>query len=217
MLSFLRPASCFLLLVSALAAQPVASGPAAGNPLPGSATAATTDPSYGLTPGDTVMITVYNEPDLAVSQVIGHSGEVRLVLLGDVTIGGKTIREAQKAVETAYRNRQFLKDPMVSIAVTAYNPREVSVLGAVRSPGPVTFPRDQTSLDIVEVLTRVGGFLPVAKSDAVTITHRKPDGTESVTTCDLEDIVSGRRQAGRNRANILVYPGDRIWVPERLF
>jgi len=206
-----------LLTITALMAQPVTPGSGTTGPATGSATAATTDPSYGLTAGDTVMISVYNEPDLAVSQVIGHSGEVRLVLLGDITLGVKTIREAQKAVEAAYRERQFLKDPMVSIAVTAYNPREVSVLGAVRAPGPVAFPRDSTSLDIVEVLTRVGGFLPVAKSDAVTITHKKADGTESVITCDLEDIVSGRRQAGKDRANILVYPGDRVWVPERLF
>jgi polysaccharide export outer membrane protein len=204
------------LSIPALAAEPAGTAPAA-NPVTPPTTAATTDPTYCLTAGDTVMITIYNEPDLAVSQVIGHSGEVRLVLVGDITIGGMTIRDAQRTVEAAYRDKQFLKDPMISIAVTAYNPREVSVLGAVRAPGPLTFPRDTTSLDIVEVITRVGGFLPVAKSDAVTITHKRADGTESVITCDLEDMVSGRRQPGKDRANILVYPGDRVWVPERLF
>ena len=91
------------------------------------------------------------------------------------------------------------------------------MLGAVRSPGTVVFPRDVTSLDIVDVITRVGGFIPISKSDAVTITHRAADGKETVTTVDLENTISGRHRSGRDRADLAIYPGDRIWVPERLF
>ncbi len=91
------------------------------------------------------------------------------------------------------------------------------MLGAVRSPGTVLFPRDVTTLDIVEVITRVGGFTAVSKSDAVTITRRESDGKETVLTVDLENTITGRRRAGRDRADILIHPGDRIWVPERLF
>ncbi|MEO6876184.1 MAG: sugar transporter, partial [Opitutaceae bacterium] len=134
-----------------------------------------------------------------------------------INVGGKNIRAAEQTLEAAYRDRQFLKDPMVSVAVVSYKSREVSVLGSVRSPGTVAFPRDTTSLDIVEIITRVGGFLPIAKSDAVTVTHRQADGTDKVTTVDLEDAITGRPQRGKDRTTIMVYPGDRIWVPERLF
>jgi polysaccharide export outer membrane protein len=203
-----------LLLLTALAccvatarAQPTDSAPAGKS----------NDPAYRLSPGDTILVNVYNEPDLTSTQTLGREGEVRLVLIGEMTVGGKNIREAERLLETAYRDRQFLKQPAVAITVTAYNPREVSVLGAVRSPGTVVFPRDSTSLDIVEVITRVGGFLPVSKSEAVTITHRQPDGTETTVIVNLENIMTGRRQAGRERANVSVHPGDRVWVPERLF
>jgi len=175
------------------------------------------DPAYRLSPGDTILVNIFNEPDLTATQTLGREGDVRLVLIGEMTLGGKNIREAEGLLEAAYRDRQFLKQPVVAITVTAYNPREVSVLGAVRTPGTVVFPRDSTSLDIVEVITRVGGFLPVSKSDAVAITHRQPDGTEKTIVVNLENIITGRRQAGRERANISVYPGDRVWVPERLF
>jgi polysaccharide export outer membrane protein len=164
-----------------------------------------------------VSITVYNEPDLAITQTLGHAGEMRLYLIGEITLGGKTVSEAEDALEKTYRDRQLLKDPVVILSVTAYFPREVSVLGAVRLPGTVVFPRDVTSLDIVDVITRVGGFLPISKSDAVTITHRTPEGKEVVTIVDLENTITGRHQAGEDRANLPIYPGDRIWVPERLF
>ena len=177
----------------------------------------TTDPSYLLSAGDTFTFSVYDEPDLVATQTIARSGEVRLPLIGDVVVAGKSVRDAERAIENLYIKRQFLKTPVVSLVVTAYFPREVSVLGAVRSPGTVVFPRDVTSLDIVDVITRVGGFLPISKSDAVTITHRTPDGKETVTTVNLENVISGRHQAGRDRADLAIYPGDRIWVPERLF
>jgi len=178
---------------------------------------ATTDPSYRLSPGDTVSISVFGESDLSASQTIARSGEVRLALIGEIILAGKNVREAEHAIEGTYRDRQFLRTPVVTLTVTSYFPREISVLGAVRTPGTVVFPRDVTSLDIVEVITRVGGFLPISKSDAVTITHRSADGKETVTTVDLENTITGRRQAGRERADLSIYPGDRIWVPERLF
>lgn len=183
---------------------------------PDSAPAAT-DPGYRLSAGDIVQIAVYNEPDLAATQTIARSGEMRLPLIGEIILAGKSVREAERAIENTYKERKFLKAPVVNITITAYFPREVSVLGSVRSPGTVVFPRDSTTLDIVEVITRVGGFLPVSKSNAVTITRRADDGKETITTVDLEKALSGRRQPGRESANVPIYPGDRIWVPERLF
>ena len=89
--------------------------------------------------------------------------------------------------------------------------------GAVRSPGNFQFPKETTSLDIADLITRLGGFTPTAKSDAVSVIRRKPDGKEEVTTVDVERMISGRRRGDSSRRDFAVYPGDRIWVPERLF
>ncbi len=176
-----------------------------------------TDPSYRLSTGDTISVTIFNELELAASRTIGDAGEVRLPLIGEIILRGKTVRDAEHAIEAAYRSGKLLRAPVVNLVVTAYLPREVSVLGAVRQPGAIGFPRDVTSLDIVEIITRVGGFLPISKSDAVVLTHRAADGKETVTVIDLDNVISGRRRAGRDRADVPVFPGDRIWVPERLF
>ncbi len=195
----------------------VSLGLGSGLPTRAAEPSAVTDPSYRLSIGDAVSITVFHEPDLSSAQTIARTGEVRLPLIGEVILTGRSVREAERVLEQAYRDQQLLRKPVVTLVVTAYFPREVSVLGAVRTPGTIIFPRDVTSLDIVEVITRVGGFVPVSKSEAVTITRRSADGKESIMTVDLEHTISGRRQSGRARADFPIYPGDRIWVPERLF
>jgi len=194
----------------------------AAEPEPGATPAApaapaSTNPNYRLIAGDAITITIYNEPDLTVLQTIARSGEVRLPLIGEIILIGQSVREAERSIEKSYRDRQFLRQPVVNLVVTSYFPREVSVLGAVRNPGTLIFPRDVTSLDILEVITRVGGFLPISKADAVTVTHKAEDGKETVVTVNLENTITGRHQAGRGRADLAIFPGDRVWVPERLF
>jgi len=164
-----------------------------------------TDPSYRLSTGDTISVSIFNEAELAASRTIGDAGEVRLPLIGEIILRGKTLRDAERVLETTYRERKLLRTPVVNLVVTAYLPREVSVLGAVRQPGPVGFPRDVTSLDIVEIITRVGGFLPISKSDAVMLSHRNADGRDTVTFIDLENVISGRRKPGKDRADIPVF------------
>ncbi len=186
-------------------------GSSAGAELPAA------DPNYRLNEGDTISVSVFGEPELGGNQVIDRSGNVRLPLLDEVAVLDKTVREAEHHLENVFRERNILRDATVTIRMAAYAPREVSVLGAVRSPGTVSFPRDVTSLDIVDVITRVGGFLPISKTDAVTISRRDEDGRETVRTVDLKDVISGRRKRGTDRAQIEIIPGDRIWVPERLF
>lgn len=164
------------------------------------------------------MFGVRGQGDLSDSQTISRNGDVRLPLIKDeITLAGKTVREAERFLENLYRDKKLLKAPVVSLKVASYYPRSVSVLGAVVNPGTVQFPPDTVSLDIVEVITRVGGFRPAANSDSVTLTRRGPDGKETTQPLDLRNIISGRRKAGKDRVEFPVFPGDRIWVPESLF
>lgn len=212
----LRLLACPLLISAAVAQTqqiPAApAGPATTLPM-----ANDTDPSYRLTVGDSVSVNVYGEPDMSAAQRLDTTGILRLPMIGEVKLGGMSVREAENVLERMYRERELLKAPLVTLAVSNYALREVSVLGAVRSPGNFQFPKETTSLDIADLITRLGGFSPTAKSDAVSVIRRKPDGTEEVTTVDVERMISGRRRGDSSRREFAVYPGDRIWVPERLF
>ena len=176
-----------------------------------------TDPAYKLLVGDQIAVSVYGEPDLSLSQKIDSDGRIRLALVGDITLTGKTVREAEHQIEALYVDRRILRQPMVSVDVQIYSVRDLSILGAVRSPGKMPFPPEKTTLDITDVITRAGGFLPTAKSDAVKITRVDTDGRETTVELNVEAMLT-RRGAGPNTPKEFpIHPGDRIWIPERLF
>lgn len=181
----------------------------------GAAPSPATDPAYRLNRGDRVAVAIFGESDLGAAQVIDWDGRVRLPLIGTVTLAGQTVREAEAQIERAYREQEFLKRPQVTLSLQAYAPREVTVLGAVRSPGTFQFPPDANNLDLRDLIARLGGLTPVAKGTDVSVTRRQPDGTETSFVVDIERAMSGR---GKTYSTpVLIYPEDRIFIPERLF
>lgn len=207
-----------LLLLPLLAATAFAQSNAANSPTaPLPVATGDTDPSYRLAVGDSVSVNVYGEGDMSAAQRVDNNGKLRLPMIGEIKLAGLSVREAEYSLQKTYRDRELLKDPLVTIVVSNYALREVSVLGAVRSPGNFQFPKETTSLDIVDLITRLGGFTPTAKSDAVSVIRRTPDGREEVSNVDVERMISGRRRGDTSRRDFAVFPGDRIWVPERLF
>jgi polysaccharide export outer membrane protein len=182
------------------------------------AQAITTDPSYRLSPGDTVAVAVQGESDMSTIQTIARTGDIRLVYIKeDVKITDKTIRDAERYLENLYVEKKVMIHPVVNLTITSYNPREVTVVGAVKSPGRVPFQRDVTTMDVVDVINAAGGFMNLAKKDAVVVTHKGTDGKETQQTVDVEKAMSGRRKVGPDRADVVIYPGDRIFVPESIF
>lgn len=175
-----------------------------------------TNPEYVLTAGDTVQVNVTGEPELRAAEVIDRDGRIRLMLLGELKVGGLSVRAAEQLIAQSYREGQFLRGPDVSVQVSDYSPRFVTVLGAVRNVGKIPFPRDRKRMELVDVISAAGGFTPVAKGDAVVITRTNEQGGESSQTVDVASLMSGKRRDDKVTPS-LVQPGDRIFVPERLF
>ena len=174
------------------------------------------NPSYRILVRDQVQMTVFDEPDLSTVQRVDGRGQLRVPLLGNVKVSGHTIRDAEQLLEKLFVQGEFLKDPMVTIKIVEYAPREVSVLGAVRSPGTIPFPIEVNTMDIVDVISKVGGFTGIAKGEAVKVTRQNDSGDESVFKVDVESLITGRGgKPGSDR--FLIYPGDVIYVPDRLW
>ena len=184
---------------------------------PSPAPAAATDPTYRLNLGDHIAVSIFGEADLTAQQMIDRNGMVRLPLIGELSVVGRTVREAESLIESTYLKEEILKEPQVTLVMMAYGPREVTLLGAVRAPGTFQFPPDTVSLDIRDVIARQGGFTPVAKGDAVAVTRRQPGGKEVTTVVNVDHMMFGRSRKRENEEVFLIYPGDRIYVPERLF
>lgn len=175
-----------------------------------------TNPSYHLAIGDTISVSVKDEPELALTQVVEKAGTIRLSLVGDFQLAGKAVRDAEAEIAKSYRDNELLRAADVHIQVIEYAPRFVSVLGAVRNPGKIAFPRDLQQLDILDALAQAGGILPIGKPDAVSLIRTSPDGREVMISVDVAKMTGIKRKDERVLA-VSVYPGDRIVVPERLF
>ncbi len=163
---------------------------------------------------DRIHVSIYGEDDLRATVRIDARGRVNLPLVGEVAIGGLNLIEAQAAIEAAYKDGRFLRNPQATVSVEEYAPREVSISGAIRNAARYALPIEST-LTIVELVTKAGGFTDIAKGTAVTITRIMADGTKKVFTVDAESLIKGKRGA-KPEDNILLQPGDIVYVPESL-
>lgn len=169
---------------------------------------------YKLTITDRIRVSIFQEDDLAVLSRIDAQGNVNLKLVGDLHVADLTVNEAQKAIEDAYREGRFLRNPQVTVSVEDYAPREVSIQGQVKAPGRYVLPVEST-FSVVELVTKAGGFTDIAKGDVVKVTRKLSDGTQKVF---VEDVDSAIRGKDKNKAKtpLLLEPGDIVYVPERI-
>ncbi len=171
--------------------------------------------NYQLSVRDQVEIQVFGEADLNITQRIDGAGQIRIPLLGNHRVTGLSVREAEDFIENLYVENRILRNPIVTVRVVEYAPREVAILGAVGRPGTQDFPIERNDMDIVEVVARAGGFTGIARSNAVSVTRQEENGRERTYTVDVESMITGSRRDGTERFKIL--PGDVIWVRERVF
>ncbi len=174
--------------------------------------------AYTLTNTDKLSISVFQEDDLNVIARVDSKGSVNLKLVGDVRVAGLSVSEAQKAIEDAYKDGRFLRNPQVTINIEEYAPREVTVYGQVRESGKRVSLPPEASMNLVDLIGKVGGFTDTAKGSAVTVTRITPDGKRIVLgPFDVESMNRGKDK-GKTGENVLIMmPGDIVNVPQRIF
>lgn len=168
---------------------------------------------HRLAMADRIRVDVYQEDDLNKIVRIDARGRVNLPLIEEIVIGGMTIVEAQAAIENAFKDGRFLRNPQVTINVEEYATREVSIQGQIRNPARYSLPPEST-YTVVELVTKAGGITDIGKGTAVVVTRIMPDGTKKVFTIDVDSIIKGRKDS--KTEDFLLQAGDNVYVPERL-
>ena len=171
--------------------------------------------SYTIASTDRLRITIYQEEDLSCFARVDANGLINLPLIGEVSVSGKTVIEAQHIIESAYRDGRYLVKPQVTINIEEYAPREVSIDGKVRSPGRFPLPIE-ANMSVLELVTKAGGLLDTAKGTAITVTRISKDGKKEVFTVDVESLMKGRDRAKATDNSLILQPGDIVYVPERI-
>lgn len=166
--------------------------------------------AYVLQSGDEVDIQVYREPELSGTYRLSSAGEIRHAILGSVTLGGLTRRQAEERL-TEQLAEDYLVNPRVIMKVTSALTYQVVIFGEVRKPGVYPLPPDQ-SITLLQLIAQSGGFTDLASADRVRIV-REVDGKQTAIRARVADILAGRK----NHADIPLNPGDVVVVPQIIF
>jgi polysaccharide export outer membrane protein len=160
---------------------------------------------YVLHSGDTIEMVVYREQDLGIRSKIGKDGLVQFPLLGEIKLGGLTVRSATSLIRQRY-NADYLVEPQIYLNVSSYNPRRFTIIGQVVRPGTYEFAGSE-SLGLLEAVGMAGGFTRIADRGRILVKRREGDlvHTVKVNAKKLSD-------AGLDRFELL--PGDVINVGE---
>jgi polysaccharide export outer membrane protein len=156
---------------------------------------ATGQVEYTLGAGDELRVIVFGQQDLSGKFTIDGRGSISLPLIGSVDAGGKTVREATKAI-VAKLKPDYLKNPRVSVQVLNYRP--FYILGEVKKPGSYPYVSGMTAVNAVAL---GGGYTYRARENNIYITRAKDP----------------KREKKKASHDTIVLPGDILEVPERFF
>ena len=194
---------------SYLRAQDVSSPRTPESKTAGEKTPDTGNPDYVIREGDTVQMSVFNEPELAVSGRVSRDGTLQCPLIGLVRIGGLSQLSASRIIEAAYQ-KDYLVHPEVNLFVSQFSVQRVTVLGQVQRPGALEIPSEKR-LTILQVLGMAGGPTRIANLKKVLV-KRHINGRQETIKVDINGMVSGS-----DKVMFYVKEDDVITVPESLF
>lgn len=160
---------------------------------------------YLLGGGDTVKITVYEQPELTATVRISHVGTIVYPFLGEVTIGGLTPEDAGRLIASKLEMGGFVRKPQVSLSVEEYRSHKVSILGQINKPGKYLL-EDKTL--VIGLLAQAGGLTQDA-ADVITLVRKDVDKT-IIYQIDLLKFYGGDMSP-----NIEVASGDVILIPKK--
>lgn len=221
MASVLRPLvgclSVVLLILLAGGTALAQQNPTAGN------TEAEQKAPYRLSPGDTIFISVLEDPELDTQALILPDGRISMPVAGTAIAGGRTPDQLAALLQKRLR-RNFVSAPNVTVLVTGLAEEsteeggeeelaEVYVLGEVTRPGRYEYHPDKP-ISAAQALALAGGPGPFAARARIQVRERNPEtGIEGFRLLDYEALEDGRISSSRDLEPL----ADRavILVPER--
>jgi len=156
---------------------------------------------YVIGAQDTLIVTVFDVPELSQTIQVDNSGYIVFPLIGSVDASGLTSDQLSRKIAEAL-NQKYLKNPIVSVSVKDPVSQKITVDGSVVQPGVYQIGPHTTLIDAVSLAR---GPDTVADEHQVEIVRN--DGQKQViSTFDLADIRDGKS------ADPIVYANDLIVV-----
>ena len=189
--------SCGFVLTLVFAGAAVAAPPAPS-------TGPLADSTYTVKAGDTLLVSVWKEPDLQGPVLVRPDGMFSFPLTGQLDARNKSVAELQQELTT--KLKKFISDPVVTVSIQEIKGNKVDVIGQVQKPGDfVVNPR----VDVMQALSMAGGTTPFAALGDIMILRRTDTGQQQALPFKYTDVVRGRNL----QQNIMLQAGDVVVVP----
>ena len=171
-----------------------------------------------LRPGDEVLLAVEvnGKKEVPMTTIkVDYAGALAAPLVGDVVVDGLALAAARQELQTHYA-RIFVGAPMITFQLddndVAGEWGYITVLGQVRSPG--RFPvQSIAGMNLSDSLHEAGGFGDSANINEVVITRETAAGRLVQCLCDIKEFGT----VGSAQRDLVLFDGDVVYVPERLF
>ncbi len=161
--------------------------------------------TYRVGASDSLQIIVLPEPEVERTVTVRLDGKISMDLIGDVQAAGKTTVEIGEEIQN--RILRFKRDARVTVYLVDTQATQVTILGETNA---MSFPLDRDTR-LVEAIGKAGGTSNLASLRKIRIV-RNEGGQVHVYRANLRAIY-----AGDLRTNILLEPGDIIYVPPTLW
>lgn len=160
--------------------------------------------AYIIGSGDLLDVHVWKDPELSTEARVRPDGTITLPLVGDLAAAGQT--PAALRGEIAKKLEVFVKNAVVTVAVSEINSYRFTVTGEVAHPG-VFAPRPYVT--VAEAISLAGGPTRYASSDDVVVIRPTKGSAPRRIPIDYDGILEGDHPDH----DIVVLPGDTVWVP----
>lgn len=159
-------------------------------------------------PGDVLEVYVVGEKDLPKEFHVDADGGINYPYIPSrLNLTGLEPQAVAALIKQGLIDAQYLRAPQVSVSVTRYNSKAITIVGQIAKPGSVPYTQ---GLHIVKAISDAGWFTPLADSNHVLLTRIVPKGT--VTAVISVDAISEGKQP-----DIPLQAGDTINVGQSMF
>jgi len=155
--------------------------------------------------GDSVRVTVFQNPDFTTETRVSERGAITFPLIGEVVVSGLTPVQAEARIAERLVAGRFISKPQVTLNLLQVRSRQVSVLGEVARPG--RYALEASNLSLTDVLALAGGITTTGY-ERVTVVRNRGGQSESVEV-NVGDIA----RAGDLSRDLRIENGDKIFVP----
>lgn len=158
---------------------------------------------YVIGPSDQLAIDVFGVPELSRGVTVDLAGRISLPLTGSMIASGMTADELSADIERKLRG-QYVRDPKVSVNITAAANQVITVDGAVGAPGvyPVL-----GRMTLMRAIAKASGTTEFTQEDYVVV-FRRAQGQEYAMLYDIRAIRQGMYPDPEIYTNDLIVVGE---------